>query len=216
MIFPRKALRECCINALCHRRYDVAGSSVGVAIYDDRIEVESYGALPETMTIEDLLGTHRSEPRNRLIADTLYKTCLLENWGRGIDLMRTECVRVGQPEPEFVNEPRFFVVRFKFSRPLNTVAGEQVSEQVRNLVLLLDGKELSLKEIMDSLGKKSREYVRSHYIKTALEAGYISALFPNSPNTPKQKYHLTDKGNRLRAILKQGELNEKIVIRDSG
>lgn len=214
LYIPRKALRECCINALCHRRYDVAGSSVGIAIYDDRIEVESYGALPETMTIEDLLGTHRSEPRNRLIADTLYKTCLLENWGRGISLMRTECARVGQPEPEFVNEPRFFVVRFKFSLPLNTVVSkqvskqvsEQVSEQVQTLVLLLDGKELSLKNIMDSLGKKSREYVRSHYIKTALEAGYISALFPDSPNTPKQKYRLTDKGKQLFIILKQEKL----------
>lgn len=158
------------------------------------------------MTIEDLLGTHRSEPRNRLIADTLYKTCLLENWGRGISLMRTECARVGQPEAEFVNEPRFFVVRFKFSLPLNAVVSKQVSKQAQTLVLLLDGKELSLKNIMDSLGKKSREYVRSHYIKTALEAGYISALFPDSPNTPKQKYRLTDKGKQLLIILKQEKL----------
>ena len=31
LFIPRKALRECCINAFCNRRYDVAGSSVGIA-----------------------------------------------------------------------------------------------------------------------------------------------------------------------------------------
>lgn len=105
LFIPRKALRECCINALCHRRYDAAGSSVGIAIYDDRIEVESYGTLPETLKMEDLLVSHRSAPRNRLIADTLYKTALLENWGRGINLMRTECARVGQPNRNLSMSP---------------------------------------------------------------------------------------------------------------
>ena len=213
LFIPRKALRECCINAFCHRRYDAAGSSVGIAIYDDRIEVESYGTLPETLKMEDLLVSHRSAPRNRLIADTLYKTALLENWGRGINLMRTECARVGQPEPEFINESSFFVVDFKFNRPLTTIvteqaseqvteqASEQVSKQVQSLLLLLKSSQLTTREIMEGLGKKSREYVRSHYIKEALSNGYIAQQYPDNPNAPNQKYYLTDKGTKYLATL---------------
>lgn len=40
---PYKALRECCTNALCHRLYHRPGSSVGIAIYDDRVEIENSG-----------------------------------------------------------------------------------------------------------------------------------------------------------------------------
>ena len=36
---PYKALRESCINSLCHRSYHQPGSSVSIAIYDDRVEI---------------------------------------------------------------------------------------------------------------------------------------------------------------------------------
>ncbi len=42
---PYKAFRECCINALCHRLYHRPGSSVGIAIYDDRVEIENSGDI---------------------------------------------------------------------------------------------------------------------------------------------------------------------------
>ena len=43
---PYKALRECCTNAFCHRLYHRPGSSVGIAIYDDRVEIENSGTFP--------------------------------------------------------------------------------------------------------------------------------------------------------------------------
>ena len=36
---PYKALRECCINSFCHRSYHHPGSSVSIAIYDNRVEI---------------------------------------------------------------------------------------------------------------------------------------------------------------------------------
>lgn len=42
---PYKALRECCTNAFCHRLYHRPGSSVGIAIYDDRVEIENSGTF---------------------------------------------------------------------------------------------------------------------------------------------------------------------------
>lgn len=49
---PYKALRECCTNALCHRSYHRPGSSVGIAIYDDRVEIENSGTFPPDITME--------------------------------------------------------------------------------------------------------------------------------------------------------------------
>ena len=39
------ATREALANALCHRDYAMGGSSIGVAVYDDRLEVTSTGPL---------------------------------------------------------------------------------------------------------------------------------------------------------------------------
>ena len=98
---PYKALRECCTNALCHRLYHRPGSSVGIAIYDDRVEIENSGTFPPDITMEKLLSGHNSEPQNLIIANVLYKSEVLESWGRGIGLMISECRRVGIPDPEF-------------------------------------------------------------------------------------------------------------------
>ncbi len=44
-LLPPLATREALANALCHRDYSIGGGSVGVAIYDDRLEVTSTGGL---------------------------------------------------------------------------------------------------------------------------------------------------------------------------
>ena len=38
-LYPPLAVRESLANALCHRDYSIGGGSVGVAVYDDRLEV---------------------------------------------------------------------------------------------------------------------------------------------------------------------------------
>ena len=98
---PYKALRECCINAFCHRAYHRPGGSVGIAIYDDRVEIESSGAFPPDMTLEKLLGGHSPEPPNLIIANVLYESRLLESWGWGIKLIMGECRKAGLPAPQY-------------------------------------------------------------------------------------------------------------------
>ena len=113
---PYKALRECCTNALCHRLYHRPGSSVGIAIYDDRVEIENSGTFPPDMTMEKLLSGHNSEPQNLIIANALYKSEVLENWGRGIGLMVSGCRRVGIPDPEFHTDGNSVWVIFRYTR----------------------------------------------------------------------------------------------------
>ena len=112
---PYKALRECCINSLCHRSYHHPGSSVSIAIYDDRVEVTNTGTFPADLPVERLMQEHDSKPQNPIIANVLYKSKILESWGRGIGTMVDECKRVGLPAPEFKTDGNFVTVVFKYN-----------------------------------------------------------------------------------------------------
>ena len=76
---PAEALREALTNALCHRMFHNTSSSVGIAIYDDRVEIENTGHLPDELTVETIKQSHHSFPQNPTIADVLFKTTFLEN-----------------------------------------------------------------------------------------------------------------------------------------
>ena len=112
---PYTALRECCINSLCHRSYHHPGSSVSIAIYDDRVEVTNTGTFPADLSVERLMQEHDSKPQNPIIANVLYKSKILESWGRGIGTMVDECKRVGLPAPEFKTDGNFVTVVFKYN-----------------------------------------------------------------------------------------------------
>ena len=113
---PYKALRECCINSLCHRSYHYPGSSVSIAIYDDRVEITNTGTFPADLPVERLMQEHDSKPQNPIIANVLYKSKILESWGRGIGTMVDECKRVGLLAPEFKTDGNFVTVVFRYNR----------------------------------------------------------------------------------------------------
>ncbi len=64
---------------------DCGGGLVGVAIYDDRLEVTSSGTLHFGLTPEALFGPHGSLPWNPLIASVFYRRGIIEAWGSGHD-----------------------------------------------------------------------------------------------------------------------------------
>ena len=113
---PYKALRECCINSFCHRSYHHPGSSVSIAIYDNRVEIRNTGTFPADLPIERLMEEHDSKPQNPIIANVLYKSKILESWGRGISTMVDECKRVGLPTPEINTDGNFVWAVFKYNR----------------------------------------------------------------------------------------------------
>lgn len=92
------AIREAVVNAFCHRNYSYHGGSVSFAIYDDRIEIWSYGELPSGMTLEKLM-VHESLPRNPHIANTLYYHKYFESWGCGVQKIIRLCTEAGHPKP---------------------------------------------------------------------------------------------------------------------
>lgn len=46
LTIPYKAKWEGVVNSLCHRQLRTPSGSVGIAIYDDRVEIENPGTFP--------------------------------------------------------------------------------------------------------------------------------------------------------------------------
>ncbi|MGH8067568.1 MAG: ATP-binding protein [Candidatus Entotheonellia bacterium] len=81
-----------------------------------RLEVWNPGLLPSELSVEALRRTHRSVPRNRLIAHAFFLIKLIEQWGTGTLRMIAVCWEAGLPEPEFAELSGAFVVTFRQSR----------------------------------------------------------------------------------------------------
>lgn len=74
---------------------------------------------------------------------------------------------------------------------------EQVTEQVKALLLIIEDNELGTKQLMSGLNLKHRPTFLENYLKPSLEANWIEMTQPESPRSPTQKYRLTSKGKRL-------------------
>lgn len=200
---PYRALRECCINAFAHRSYQHPGSSVSIAIYDDRVEVTNTGTFPADMPLERLLNAHDSQPQNPIIANVLYKSKVLESWGRGIGLMLSECRRVGISDPEFHTDGSFVWVVFRYGNVYPTSTPQvphkypTSTPQVESLINIIGVNLYSVKEMMDLLNLKDRRNFLDNYLNPAIVAGLVEPLYPDRPKHPKQKYRLTERGKVL-------------------
>ena len=208
---PVEALREALINALCHRQYEKHNLTIGIAIYDDRIEIENPGILVPPLTPENIKQPHISYPYNPIMADVLFRTTFLESWGSGASRIVAACRKQNVPEPEWTTDGGFVVVTFK--RPgqaknnnelvssrdtTSDTTSDTSSERMQSLVNKLPLGYLSLSDMMKVCNMQSRPSFLVDYITPAIEGGYIERKYPDSPNHPKQQYRLTAKGLALK------------------
>ncbi|HEX8393573.1 MAG TPA: RNA-binding domain-containing protein [Longimicrobium sp.] len=111
-LYPPVALREAIANALCHRDYAMHGGSVGIAIYDDRVEISSSGPLRFGLRSDDLSRPHPSCAWNPLIASVFYVRGMIERWGRGTLKIGELSELAGLVKPDFHERAGEVVVRF--------------------------------------------------------------------------------------------------------
>lgn len=86
--YPPTVVREAVVNALAHRDYGLAGATVDVTVWDDRVEVRSPGGLPGHITVDNMRGEHYS--RNPRIMRVLKTLGYVEEYGEGVDRMFRE------------------------------------------------------------------------------------------------------------------------------
>ena len=198
---PAEALREALTNALCHRMFHNTSSSVGIAIYDDRVEIENTGHLPDELTVETIKQSHHSYPQNPTIADVLF--------------MVDACKKANLPEPEFNQNAAFVWVTFKratiqphnhttpqphnpTSSPLNpTTSKDNRAQKLKTFFSIIGENGANLKMLMEGMHLRDRKSFVNNYINPNLSEGYIAMLYPEIPNHPMQSYYLTNKGRKL-------------------
>ena len=204
---PKQAITEAIVNSVCHRDYTSNGS-VQVMLFADRLEVWNPGHLPYGLTIEKLYIPHISMPANPLIAESMYLHGTIERMGTGTEELVKLCMEKGLKKPEFIQELDFRSIIYRPYSEKNTKqisdkhisnlsqVTEQVTEQVTRLLTLLNHtkQDLSVNSLMEMLDLKHRPTFIYTYIQPAIEQGFVTMKFPQSPNHPNQRYYLTQKG----------------------
>ena len=155
LLIPFDAVREVLINTLCHKDYSIYGESIGLAIYDDRMEIFNNGGLQTGITLEMIKSGH-SDPRNPVIANVFYRANLIEGWGRGIPKVIDSCLAANDPEPEFfANAVEFKVIlRFPVSIKPPVIAFKSEEESIAKLT---PRQEKIMKILSDGQGKKAKD-----------------------------------------------------------
>jgi ATP-dependent DNA helicase RecG len=160
-LYPPVALREALANAFCHRDYAIGGGSVGVAIYQDRLEITSSGSLHFGLTAEKLFEAHESLPWNPLIARVFHRRGIIETWGRGTLRMVELTQQAGLPPLEIEEGAGCVVVRFRpglYLLPREVVQELTVRQRSILAVLSASPRPLSLREIKSAMHRTGKEW----------------------------------------------------------
>jgi predicted HTH transcriptional regulator len=182
---PPVAVREAIINAVTHADYSQRGAPIRVALFDDRLEVESPGLLPFGLTIDDLRrGVSRL--RNRVIGRVFHELGLIEQWGSGIQRMTAACREAGLAAPEFEE------LGFRFRVTLRTarIAAPALAALDQAIVdLLAGGAGRSTAEIASHIERTTRA-TRAR-LASLVDRGLLREI-GSGPRDPQKRYYRAD------------------------
>ncbi len=105
--FNKEVIREALNNAVAHRNYRLS-SEIVIKQFPNELHILNPGGFPLGVTLDNLL-TISSTPRNRLLADVLAKTGVVERSGQGIDKIFYQSISDAKPEPDYKRSDNFQV-----------------------------------------------------------------------------------------------------------
>ena len=109
--YPEDALREVIVNALVHRDYSIGGTDILLSIFSDRLEIQSPGRLPNTVTVDGMKSGVRYA-RNQTLVNVMRDYGYVDSRGMGIRNKVIPSMRThNDTEPDFIEEENCFTVR---------------------------------------------------------------------------------------------------------
>ena len=69
--YSEQALFEAVVNAVAHRDYSIRGSRISLSMFDDRLEIQSPGSLPNNLTVDSM--SLRQSTRNEALTSALAR-----------------------------------------------------------------------------------------------------------------------------------------------
>ena len=100
--YPEFAWLEGVVNAVAHREYGMAGSYIKVTMFDDRLEIQSPGKLPNIVNIENIQVTRYS--RNPRIARVLTEFGWVRELNEGVKRIFSD-MKAFYLDPPVYSEP---------------------------------------------------------------------------------------------------------------
>ena len=109
--YSEKALFEALVNAVVHRDYSIRGSKIRLSMFDDRLEIQSPGALPNNLTVESMAS--RQSTRNEALTSVLARMPVggtrggedrryfMERRGDGVPIIQRETWELCGKYPEY-------------------------------------------------------------------------------------------------------------------
>ena len=105
--FNEEVIREAINNAIAHRDYRRTSETV-IKQYPQKMVIMNAGGFPLGVNIDNLLRV-QSTPRNRLLADVLAKTGIVERSGQGVDKIFKNTLSEGKDAPDYSHSDSFRV-----------------------------------------------------------------------------------------------------------
>lgn len=168
--FNEEVIREAINNAISHRDYRRTSETV-IKQYPQKMIVMNAGGFPLGVTIENLLRV-QSTPRNRLLADVLAKTGIVERSGQGVDKIYKNTLSEGKDEPDYSHSDPFRVELHLSAVIKDKAFAMFLDSEQRELA---DEDRLSVFEVMalNRIREGKSNEVDKEMIKDLLERGLI-------------------------------------------
>jgi ATP-dependent DNA helicase RecG len=179
--YPEESIREAIVNAVAHRNYTIMGIDIRVDIYPDRLEIESPGRLPNTISLESIrLGAKYY--RNQILVQYLKEAGFMDLHSLGIPVKILKlCAEYTGREPDlYESENSFKVILYP---KIKAVIGK-VEEQILKL-LRASAEPMKAREIGDAIGLSKRTAI--NWINRLIDKNLIESTFKNR-NDPKCGY----------------------------
>ena len=109
--YSEKALFEALVNAVVHRDYSIRGSKIRLSMFDDRLEIQSPGSLPNNLTVGSMAS--RQSTRNEALTSIFARMPVggirggedrryyMERRGDGVSIIRRETWELCGRYPEY-------------------------------------------------------------------------------------------------------------------
>ncbi|MBL1408075.1 Fic family protein [Sphingobacterium faecale] len=178
------ALREATINSFVHNDYS-RETAPKFEIFDDRIEITSYGGLTEGLRPEEFFEGF-TVPRNKELMRIFKDLDLVEQLGSGIPR-----ILKAYKKDVFHFSDNFLRIVLPSSVPV--VVTPQVTPQVEQLLKVFDDI-YTRSELQEKMELLDRENFRKNYLQPAIEGGFVGLTIPDKPTSRNQQYYLSDKG----------------------
>lgn len=181
--YPEFAWQEGIVNAITHRDYSIKGEYIKIIMYDDRLEIDSPGHLPNIVNLENLKNTRYS--RNPRIARVLSEFGWVKELNEGVKRIYEEMSKYFLDEPYFYELPnRIFRLRLK-----NNI----VMRKIRNVEKISD----IIGKNWNSLSTREKDIIELIYRKGKITPRELSVIIGRSIPTARNDLNKLVKRNVL-------------------